>query len=65
LIDAKTVHRHLDMLGDLMLLRKLPPWHSKPGKRLVKSPKLYARDSGLLHSLLGLSTHERVTVVVS
>ncbi len=58
MIDAKTVHRYLDMLGDLMLLRKLPPWHSNLGKRLVKSPKLYVRDSGLLHALLGLSTHD-------
>jgi len=58
LIDAKTVHRYLDMLGDLMLLRKLPPWHSNLGKRLVKSPKVYVRDSGLLHALLGLATHD-------
>lgn len=58
MIDAKTVHRYLDMLGDLMLLRKLPPWHSNLGKRLVKSPKAYVRDSGLLHALLGLSSHE-------
>lgn len=56
MIDAKTVHRYLDMLGDLMLLRKLPPWHSNLGKRLVKSPKLYVRDSGLLHALLGLAS---------
>jgi predicted AAA+ superfamily ATPase len=41
-----------------LLLRKLPPWHSNLGKRLVKSPKLYVRDSGLLHALLGLSTHD-------
>jgi len=58
MIDAKTVHRYLDMLGDLMLLRKLPPWHSNLGKRLVKSPKLYVRDSGLLHALLGLASHD-------
>jgi predicted AAA+ superfamily ATPase len=58
MIDAKTVHRYLDMLGDLMLLRKLTPWHSNMGKRLVKSPKMYVRDSGLLHALLGLATHE-------
>jgi predicted AAA+ superfamily ATPase len=58
MIDAKTVHRYLDMLGDLMLLRKLPPWHSNLGKRLVKSPKVYVRDSGLLHALLGLSNHD-------
>jgi len=56
MIDTKTVHRYLDMLGDLMLLRKLPPWHSNQGKRLVKSPKIYVRDSGLLHALLGLPT---------
>ena len=58
MIDAKTVHRYLDMLGDLMLLRKLPPWHSNLGKRLVKSPKVYVRDSGLLHALLGLASHD-------
>ncbi|WP_416548339.1 ATP-binding protein [Limnohabitans sp. DCL3] len=58
MIDAKTVHRYLDMLGDLMLLRKLPPWHSNLGKRLVKSPKVYVRDSGLLHALLGLATQD-------
>lgn len=58
MFDAKTAHRYLDMLGDLMLLRKPPPWHSNMGKRLVKSPKLYVRDSGLLHALLGLGTHD-------
>ena len=58
LIDAKTVHRYLDMLGDLMLLRKLLPWHSNLGKRLVKSPKVYVRDSGLLHALHGLASHD-------
>jgi predicted AAA+ superfamily ATPase len=46
------------MLADLMLLRKLPPWRSNLGKRLVKSPKLYVRDSGLLHALLGLGSHD-------
>ncbi len=58
MIDAKSVHRYLDMLGDLMLVRKLPPWHCNLGKRLIKSPKVYVRDSGLLHALLGLSTHD-------
>lgn len=58
LLDAKTVHRYLDMLGDLMLLRKLPPWHSNLGKRLVKSPKVYVRDSGLLHALLGMASFD-------
>lgn len=58
MIDTKTVHRYLDMLCDLMLVRKLTPWHSNIGKRLVKSPKIYVRDSGLLHALLGLATHD-------
>lgn len=58
MIDAKTVYRYLDMLADLMLLRKLPPWHSNLGKRLVKAPKVYVRDSGLLHALLGLASHD-------
>ena len=54
MLDTKTVNRYLDMLVDLMLLRRLLPWHGNEGKRLVKSPKLYVRDSGLLHALLGL-----------
>lgn len=58
MIDAKTVHRYLDMLVDLMLLRRLQPWHSNAGKRLVKSPKLYVRDSGLVHALLGIASLE-------
>jgi predicted AAA+ superfamily ATPase len=58
MIDTKTVHRYLDVLGNLMLLRKLAPWHSHVGKRLVKSPKIYLRDSGLLHALLGLNSHD-------
>ncbi len=58
MIDAKTVHRYIDMLVDLMLLHRLQPWHSNLGKRLVKSPKLYVRDSGLLHALLGITSHD-------
>ena len=56
MIDAKTVHRYLDLFVDLMLLRRLAPWHSNAGKRMVKSPKLYIRDSGLVHALLGNGT---------
>ena len=56
MIDAKTVHRYLDLLVDLMLVRRLQPWYSNVGKRLVKSPKLYIRDSGLVHALLGITT---------
>ncbi len=57
-LDGKTIARYVDMLVDLMLLRRLSPWHANIGKRLVKSPKLYLRDSGLLHALLGIPDHE-------
>jgi uncharacterized protein len=56
MLDAKTVHRYLDLFVDLMLLRRLMPWHSNMGKRMVKSPKLYVRDAGLVHALLGISS---------
>ena len=51
-----TVARYLDVLVDTMMLRRLEPHLAKVGKRLVKSPKVYLRDSGLLHALLGIST---------
>jgi len=53
-IDAKTVGRYLDWLVDLFLVRRLMPWHGNTGKRLVKSPEIYIRDSGLVHALLGI-----------
>ena len=53
-IDGKTVARYLDLLVDLLLVRRLPPFHANVGKRLVKSPKIYVRDSGIVHTLLGL-----------
>ena len=59
-VDAKTANRYIDLLCDLLLVRKLPPWHSNAGKRLVKSPKVYVRDCGLLHALLDLSDKEAV-----
>jgi predicted AAA+ superfamily ATPase len=59
-VDAKTVGNFLDLLVDLLLVRRLQPWHGNPGKRLVKSPKVYIRDSGLVHSLLGLRDLEAV-----
>ncbi len=46
--------RHVDLLADLLLVLRLPPPHANVGKRLVKSPKVYVRDSGLLHALLGI-----------
>jgi hypothetical protein len=59
-VDGKTVVRYLDLLVDLLLVRRLPPFHANVGKRLVKSPKTYVRDTGILHSLLGLDDHESV-----
>ena len=59
-IDAKTVSRYLDLLVDLLLVRRLQPWHNNAGKRLVKTPKIYVRDSGIVHALLRLTTLEDV-----
>ena len=59
-VDGKTVAHYLDLLVDLMLVRRLPPWHTNLGKRLVKSPKIYIRDSGLVHTLLGLRDQEAI-----
>lgn len=53
--SAQTVHRYIDLLADLLLVRRLPPYHGNIKKRLVKSPKIYLRDSGLLHALLGIA----------
>ena len=55
-VDVKTVGGYIDLLCDLMLLRRLAPWHASIGKRLVRTPKVYLRDSGLLHALLGIPT---------
>lgn len=54
------VAHYLDLLTDLLLVRRLQPWASNAGKRLVKSPKIYLRDSGLLHALLDLSSLDDV-----
>lgn len=59
-VDGKTVARYLDLLVDLLLVRRLPPFHANVGKRLVKSPKVYVRDSGIVHTLLGLDDREAV-----
>ncbi|WP_037089271.1 ATP-binding protein [Rhizobium sp. 42MFCr.1] len=59
-VDGKTVASYLDLMVDLLLVRRLEPWHNNAGKRLVKSPRVYVRDSGLLHSLLGLTTLEDI-----
>jgi len=53
-VSAASVARYIDLLVDLLLVRRLPPWTGNLGKRLVKSPKLYLRDSGIAHALLDL-----------
>ena len=59
-VDGKTVARYLDLLVDLLLVRRLPAWHRNVGKRLVKSPKVQVRDSGVTHALLGLTSKEQL-----
>lgn len=59
-VDGKTVASYLDLLVDLLLVRRLEPWHANFGKRLVKSPKVYVRDSGIAHALLGLGSAEQL-----
>ncbi len=57
-VDGKTVARYLDLLVDLMLVRRLQPFQANIGKRLVKSPKVYIRDSGIVHALLNIGDYE-------
>ena len=57
-VDAKTAQSYIDLLCALLLVRRLPPWHANMGKRLVKSPKVYVRDSWLVHALLDIETKE-------
>jgi predicted AAA+ superfamily ATPase len=57
-VSGATVGSYLDLMVDLLLVRRLPPRLENAGKRLVRSPKVYLRDSGLLHSLLGIADKE-------
>ena len=59
-VSAPAVGRYVDLLADLLLVRRLPPWSGNIGKRLVRAPKVYLRDSGLLHALLGLGSLDEV-----
>ena len=54
--SESTVRRYLDLLTGVLMLRQLPPWFENLSKRQVKAPKVYVRDSGLLHALLGIET---------
>ena len=55
-INESTVRRYLDLMTGVFMVRQVPPWFENLGKRQVKAPKVYVRDSGLLHALLGLSS---------
>ncbi|MDO8788599.1 MAG: ATP-binding protein [Sulfuritalea sp.] len=59
-VSGQTVARYIDLLCDLMLVRRLPAWHGNVGKRLVRAPKVFVRDSGIVHALLGLPDLESV-----
>ena len=59
-VKSVTVSRYLDLLVDLLLVRKLEPWFGNVKKRLVRAPRVYVRDSGLLHSLLNISDYEQL-----
>lgn len=54
-VNESTVRRYLDLMSGVFMVRQLPPWFENLGKRQVKAPKVYVRDSGLLHSLLGIA----------
>lgn len=55
-VSHTSVSRYIDLLSDLFLVRRLPPFFANVGKRLTKSPKVYIRDSGLVHALLGIAS---------
>jgi predicted AAA+ superfamily ATPase len=57
-VDVKTAGGYIDLLADLLLVRRLPAWHANIGKRLVRSPKVYVRDSGIVHALLSIGELE-------
>jgi predicted AAA+ superfamily ATPase len=57
-VTGATIGRYLDLMVDLLLVRRLPPHLTNVGKRMVRSPKVYVRDSGLVHALLGLVDKE-------
>lgn len=57
-VGESTARRYLDLLSDALMVRQLQPWHANIAKRQVKSPKIYVRDSGLLHQLLGITTEK-------
>lgn len=59
-VESITISRYLDLMVDLLLVRRLEPWYGNVKKRLVKSPRTYVRDSGILHSLLQIPDYEKL-----
>jgi predicted AAA+ superfamily ATPase len=59
-LSQPTVRHYLDLMTDLLMVRQLAPWHENLLKRQVKSPKVYVRDTGLLHQLLGIRTEKEL-----
>jgi predicted AAA+ superfamily ATPase len=59
-VNESTVRRYLDLMTGVFMLRQLPPWFENLGKRQVKAPKVYLRDSGLLHALLGIANRRNL-----
>ena len=60
-VESVTISRYIDLMSDLLLVRRLEPWHGNVKKRLVKSPRIYVRDSGLVHSLLRINDYEELS----
>jgi predicted AAA+ superfamily ATPase len=59
-MDHKTIRRYLDILTGLFMIRQLHPWHENLGKRQIKSPKIYFRDSGIFHQIIGARSETEV-----
>ncbi len=59
-VNESTVRRYLDLMTGVFMVRQLPPWFENLGKRQVKAPKIYVRDSGLLHALLGVTNQREL-----
>ena len=59
-VSSVTINRYLDLMVDLLLVRRLQPWAANAGKRLVRAPKIYVRDSGVAHALLNLTSYNEL-----
>src|SRR5206468_4005019 len=60
-VSGTTIGRYLDLMADLLLIRRLKPWTFDIGKRLVRSPKIYVRDSGIVHALLNIAGYNELS----